>query len=104
MKTAQHIPDAIRFAPLRVAQDGPGSWGVWTRDDRTPGSLNNFEVAQCQFKDDAVLFAAVPTLIAALESLLIADQLPPSGEAAERQITAMAKARAALALAKGGEK
>lgn len=67
MKQQTVIPDAIRFAPLHAAwmadSKGGGSWCVMTRRDDTPGSLNNFSVAECQHKADATFFASSPDLL-----------------------------------------
>lgn len=53
--------------PWRLVRAPEGHWQVWTKHDPTPGSKNNFVVADgIQSEDDAQLIAQAPLVAAQL--------------------------------------
>jgi hypothetical protein len=99
-----HTPDAILFAPLSVLKMEDGSAEIWTREDNTPGTRNNFVLASCDNAHDAYVLAAAPELLDALcaalpfvEDALNSEDFKPGYVAGRAQMI-----RAAIAKAKGG--
>lgn len=67
MSAAQHTP-ASSLTPWRIVND-IGSFSVWTRQDDTPGSRNNFVITDgIQDEQQARLIAAAPELLAELSA------------------------------------
>lgn len=85
--------------PWRVVANEEGHWEVWTKLDATPGSRNNWIVADLiQTRKDAETIAAAPALLDALrycEKLLSATEY--SGEKQLGNGMALDQARAAIA-------
>lgn len=66
---------------MSAAKHTPGPWTAWNDDGtgtlpcvltKQVTSFGNFYVAQCNVFDDARFIAAAPSLLAALENLLMA--------------------------------
>jgi len=70
-----------------------GHWTVWTRADDTPGSQNNYVIADnIQEESEAKLIAAAPELLEALQQVMCDNKelgaiSRPSGDQARAAIT-----------------
>lgn len=95
--------------PWRVQRNADinSTLDVWTRWDDTPGSRNNYAVAEfIQDENDALLIACAPGLLSALESVLrhlvTPAGFPDKGKGrTEQQQAIFDQARSIIARAKG---
>jgi hypothetical protein len=77
------------------------AWQVWTAEDETPGSQNNYVIADdIQAEDEARLLSASPELLAACIELsaMVAEMLPKAGPCGWGML-AVESAQAAIAKA-----
>lgn len=86
-----------QITPWRAVQSEEGFWQVWTAQDDTLGSKNNYVIAgEIQREDEARAIAALPALVDASRAVL--DYM--TEEEIDEQ-PALANLRAALDLALG---
>lgn len=61
-----------QFTPWRVEWSEESAWQAWTARDETPGSMNNYVIAEhIQNEDEARLLAASPQLYSLLYEMIV---------------------------------